>query len=133
MGYNFIILITLSQNYTRYISIVLIFPRTYQSDLFLATCYNLCPTVLQNKVQCRSKKIMYFAFALRGPERGYRDCKPTLWNIYFFQFCVMHICNVNAVKRFIRNLPRRWHSGLKRSPRKLKVGCSNPSSDRPKS
>ena len=30
-------------------------------------------------------------------------------------------------------LPRRWHSGLKRSLRKRKVGCSNPTHDRPKS
>ena len=29
--------------------------------------------------------------------------------------------------------PRRWRSGLERSPRKRKVGCSNPSRDRPKS
>ena len=27
--------------------------------------------------------------------------------------------------------PRRWRSGLERSPRKRKVGCSNPSRDRP--
>ena len=29
-------------------------------------------------------------------------------------------------------LPRRWRSGLERSPRKRKVVCSNPSRDRPK-
>ena len=29
--------------------------------------------------------------------------------------------------------PRRWRSGLKRSPRKWKFGCSNPSRDSPKS
>ena len=30
-------------------------------------------------------------------------------------------------------LPRRWRSGPERSPRKRKVGCSNPSRDRPES
>ena len=29
--------------------------------------------------------------------------------------------------------PRGWRSGLERWPRKRKVGCSNPSRDRPKS
>ena len=31
------------------------------------------------------------------------------------------------------NLPRRWWSGLERSPRKRKVGCSNPCRNRPNS
>ena len=34
---------------------------------------------------------------------------------------------------FVYQYLRRWCSGPKRSPRKRKVGCSNPSRDRPKS
>ena len=34
---------------------------------------------------------------------------------------------------FIIEVPRRWRSGLERSPRKRKVRCSNPSRDRTKS
>ena len=40
---------------------------------------------------------------------------------------------ITSYKYFIHTVPRRWHSWLKRSPRKRNVGCSNPSRDRHKS
>ena len=50
---------------------------------------------------------------------------------------IYHISHVLLLSEFkggtFMAQPWRWHSGLERSTRKRKVGCSNPSRDRPKS
>ena len=40
---------------------------------------------------------------------------------------------INQIQCKLWKLLQRWRSGLERSPRKRKVGCSNPNRDRPKS
>ena len=66
--------------------------------------------------------------------------------IFFGMMCFHEIINVILQKSYILyvfvilvnemqdgNQPQRWRSGLEHSPRKRKVGCSNPSRHRPKS
>ena len=66
------------------------------------------------------------------------DLRVFLWYIVRIWFWDEHFHVRGTLNRevlFVPNTakPRRWRSGLERSPRKRKIGCSNPSSDKPKS
>ena len=94
-----------------------------------------------SNIQQKSSQLAIERFGCVSPQNTFLRREGIYINAHICMFISRIFCLRWKLRRIFLNLfkilhrgwPRRWRSGLERSPRKRKVGCSNPGRKRPKS